>query len=226
LIQRLRETCLALPSLEFWHGRIMVINQTWNRMISHTSFVALALSILWAKTVLTSLLTDLIMYKFFHIPVNLLGNLALVIGLSTCSGYYSSLPYFCKRSRYYSSKSPPSRRWRLKYICWLARKSGFWPKFTSHKRCYGEWDGSQGQILPNVHAIPLTKMLSLLYMQQLRWAFWSSLPVGGAMYWQGIFQFNSVLSCIFWFNYGFGSYLFLILFVHSHFGWMYCFHQF
>lgn len=102
-----------------------------------------------------------------------------------------SLSYFLRWSGHCSKESSSTRRrvslWFFSFCwCW-----GSWPTNThssaaSNKGSYSQWTCCKGEILWDLYALSSSSLLTLLHLQQLCWAFWSSLPLGGPMHWSGM----------------------------------------
>lgn len=104
------------------------------------------------------------------------------------AGTGTSFPYFSPGPRNNSSQFTSSRGWNP---FWLFSISRCWGKanskspVSSDKRSYCKWASSKSKVLWHMYALSSSSLLPLLNLQQLCGTLWSSLPLGGSMYWTG-----------------------------------------
>ena len=106
-------------------------------------------------------------------------------------GPCGSLSHFIRWSRHRSKESISTRRrvslWFFSFCwCWGSWTTNAKSSVPSNKRSCSQWHCCKGEILWDLYVVSSSSLLALLHLQQLCWAFWSPLPLGGPMHWSGM----------------------------------------
>lgn len=114
-------------------------------------------------------------------------------------GTGTSFPYFSPGPRNNSSQFTSTRGWNPFWIfgiSWHWGKANSKSPVSSDERSYCKWAPSKSKVLWHVYVISSSSLLPLLYLQQLCGTLWSSLPMGGPMYWTGkLLMYKSMSIC-------------------------------
>jgi len=112
-------------------------------------------------------------------------------------GADTSLPYFGTWSGHYSKEFTSAwgrvPLWLVRFY-WHWGKTNTKPSVPSNKGSNGQWPSCKSEVLWYMYAVSPSSLLTLLHLQQLRWTFWSSLPLGWPMHWTGmVADFHNVI---------------------------------